>query len=279
METISQYLADFILFIGSKAQTFWLNLALLDFSWPQILLDILLVSIILYYIYSLLRGSRAINVIIGLGIVTLIYFISRALQLVALNWLMDRFFTIALIAIPIIFQKELRMALEKLGHTKLFYGVSERKTDRIIRNIVSASTIMAEKKIGALLVIENKIPLKEYKETGIELSAKISQELILSIFNGKSPLHDGAIIINGDRIDAASCVLPNTMEAVDPDLGTRHKAGLGIADSTDAMAIIISEEKGTISLAKNGRLEKNISPERLKQILDNMLKPKPNKRK
>lgn len=277
METISRYIADFILFIGGKAQTFWLNLALLDFSWPQIFFDILLVSIIFYFIFSLLKGSRAINVIVGLTIVTMIYFISRTFQLVALNWLMEKFFTIALIAIPIIFQKELRMGLEKLGHTKLFTGMSEEKIDHLIASVVSACKEMAEGKIGALIVIQNQIPLKEYKETGIALSADVSRELILSIFNGKSPLHDGAIIITGDKIDAASCLLPNTTETVDTDLGTRHKAALGIADSTDALAIIVSEEKGTISFAKNGRLEKNISSERLHQILNQLLLPKKRK--
>jgi diadenylate cyclase len=274
MDILSGIIADFILFIGRQAQTFWLNLELLDFSWPQIIADIVLVAIIIYFIFSLLKGSRAVNVLIGLGIVTFIYFISGTFQLVTLRWLMERFYLMALIAIPIIFQKELRMGLEKLGNTKFFLGQNEQQVNKIIKDIVEASTQLAEKKEGALIVLQGLIPLKEYIETGIPINAEVSRELLTTIFHSKSPLHDGAVILAHNQLKAASCILPHNLEEGPNNLGTRHKAALGLAESTDAAIVVVSEEKGTISFARAGKIEQNVFPEKLKLLLEEHLKKK-----
>jgi len=273
MELLSSWIADFIYFVGRQSQTFWLNLELLDYSAPQMIIDILLVSIIFYYIFLLLQGSRAVNVLMGLGMVTIIYVISRTAQLVTLNWIMDKFFTVALVAIPVIFQKELRMGLEKLGHAKLFVS-HVGNMQHMVSKILAACLEMADQKTGALIVLQAQTPLKEYIETGIGLNADVSKELLLTIFGNKSPLHDGAVIITGERIEAASCVLPHSLEKTSGDMGTRHKAALGLSDVTDALIVVVSEERGIISFAKNGKMEKNISPQRLKNILETHLKIK-----
>ncbi len=212
--------------------------------------------------------------LIGLAIIMIVYFISKALQLVALGWLLDRFMTIVLVAIPIIFQKELRMGLERLGHTKLFLSQKARKIDRMILSIVNASEKMASNKVGALIVLQRSVPLKEYIDTGVLLSASVSEELILSIFHPKGALHDGAVIIAHEKIEAASCVLPHSFEKSDSGLGTRHKAALGLSENSDAIVVVVSEEKGTISFASEGKIERGITSVRLHLLLTKALQPK-----
>lgn len=271
MDLISQMLATVILFIGDQTRTFWDNLALLNFSWPQIALDILAVAVIFYFIFSLIRGSRAVHVLIGLAIILGLYFMSKALQLVALGWLLDKFMTIVLVAIPIIFQKELRMGLERLGHTKLFVSQKAREIDRMILHIVNATEEMGKNKIGALIVVQKTVPLKEYIDTGILLDAAVSTELLLSIFQPKGALHDGAVIIASESILAASCILPHSFETTDSGMGTRHKAALGLSENTDAVVVVVSEEKGTLSFADEGRMERSLTPARLHQLLTRSL--------
>jgi diadenylate cyclase len=273
MEIFSRFIADIIFFIGRQAQTFWGNLELLNFSWQQIALDILLVSLFFYFILRLIKGSRALHILIGLLLVGIIYLISRAMQLVTLAWLLERFLTVTLIAIPVIFQQELRMALEKLGHTKLFLRQKAHQIDRMIVDIADASKILAASKHGALIVIQNAVPLKEFTDTGVPLDARVSREIIISIFNPSSPLHDGAIIIHNQRISAASCILPHSFKSDGSAMGTRHKAALGLSETTDAGIIVISEEKGIISFAMEGNLERNVSQDRLHDLLMSMLNP------
>lgn len=279
MEFLSKWIAQFIFFIGTQAQAFWENLILLNFSPTQIILDILLVAVIFYFIFSLLKGSRAVHILIGLSILALAYIISSALQLVAMGWLLERFFTVVLVAIPIIFQQELRMALEKLGHTKLFLNQKAQEIDRMINSIVEASENLARNKTGALIVFQHKVPLKEYIDTGVNLDARVSKELLMSTFNKNSPLHDGAVIIDNEKILAASCILPHSYKKQASGMGTRHKAALGLAENTDASVIVISEEKGSISFAKKGDMEREISLSRLHERLNENLKPIKRKRK
>ncbi len=278
MDLISRSIADFILLLGEQTQVFWGNLVLLNFSWQQIFIDIVLVTIIFYFIFSLIKGSRSVHVIFGLLIVAFLYFLSKVLQLVALSWLMDRFLTIVLVAIPIIFQRELRMGLERLGHTKIFQTHKKRQIDRMILSIVDACNSMAEDKIGALIVIQHTVPLKEFIDTGVELQAKVSKELLLSIFKPKAPLHDGAVIIAQERIQAASCILPHSFEHTASGMGTRHKAALGLSENSDASVIVVSEEKGTIAFAKNGKMERNVDASQLQAALKRVLEP-PKKKK
>ncbi len=279
MDILSKWIAEAVLFIGQEAQGFWDNLTLLNFSPAQVIIDILLVSILFYYIFILLKGTRAVNILIGLVVIGFIFAVSKALQLVTLGWLLDRFFTVVLVAIPVIFQQELRMALERIGHTKISLSQKEKELNALISNIVESCDYMGKHKIGALIVLENSVPLKEYVDTGIPLNAKISKELILSIFMNRSPLHDGAIIIKDGVLVAASCVLPHSFKTYSQVLGTRHKAALGLSENTDAKIIVISEEKGTISYAQNGHLDQNISLARLQILLNEFLKPQRHKKK
>lgn len=271
MDPLSALISDIILVTGQNAQTFKDNLILLNFSLPQIILDIALVSIVFYFIISLIKGSRAVHIVFGLSILAFIYFLSKAMQLVALGWLLDRFMTMVLVAIPIIFQKELRTGLERLGQTKLFQMHKSHRIDLMISAIVESSKQMAEKNIGGLIVVQRKNPLKEYIENGIKLDAVISTELLLSIFKPKTPLHDGAVIIANEKIAAASCVLPHSTEAKLYGLGTRHKAAVGLSENSDAVIVVISEEKGIISFAFEGELDRNISPEKLQNLLHEKL--------
>lgn len=275
MEYINNAVSEFLLFISREAGTFWENLGLLQFSWPQVIIDIILVSIVFYYVFLLLKGSRAIHILIGLVILAFIFLFSKALDLFATGWLLDRFLTVILVAIPVIFQQELRRGLEKLGQTRIFSNNEFGASDILISNLVEASVIMAKEKIGALIVLKKEVSLSEYAETGVPINGKISKELLLSTFFPKSPLHDGAVIIDGDKIVAAACVLPHSYKLTgDRMLGTRHKAAIGLAENTDAHVIVVSEERGTISYAHNGRLENAIEPERLQKFLEEFYAPK-----
>lgn len=279
MDVINQFLAKFILTIGQQTQTFFENLSLLNFSLPQVLLDILLVSILFYYGFLILKGSRAVNVLLGLVVVIFVFAFSKAFQLTTLNWILDKFFTIALVALPVIFQQELRMALEKIGHTKFSLSQKVKETNLLISNVVEACEFLVKQNHGALIVFENAISLKEYVETGVPLNAKLSKELLVSIFHPKSPLHDGAVIIQNGQIAAASCILPHSFKSYGQVLGTRHKAALGLSEATDARIIVVSEEKGATSFAQQGNLERNITPARLQILLTDFLKPGKNLKK
>ncbi len=268
MDIINKTIADFLLFISSEASTFWENISLLQFSASQVIIDIIIVSIVFYYIFILIKGSRAIHILIGLAILAFIFIISQVLQLFATSWLLDRFLTVILVAIPVIFQQELRRGLEKLGQTKIFSGNEIKATDIQISNIVEATFQMSKSKTGALIVFKKDVNLNEYAETGVQINGRVSKELLLNIFYPKSPLHDGAVILKGGTIIAAGCVLPHSYRHADKSLGTRHKAAIGLSENTDAHIIVVSEEKGIISYALNGRLEKNITPERLQEHLE-----------
>lgn len=273
MELISRGIADMILFIGRQAQSFWENLTLLNFSWQQAAADILLVAVLFYFILLLIKGSRAVHILTGLAVVALIYWLSKVMQLVTLGWILDRFLTIVLVAIPVIFQQELRMALERLGHTRLFMNQRAGQIDKMVASIIAACETMAHAHRGALIVLQNTVPLKEYVETGIPLDAEVSRELLESIFNVNSPLHDGAVIIRNGKIAAAACLLPHSSRSDGPLMGTRHKAALGISENTDATVIVVSEEKGQISSARGGVMEKNINSGRLREVLTEILNP------
>jgi diadenylate cyclase len=273
MDFLNKWGANVIFSIGQQAQGFWENVGLLNFSFSQVLFDIALVAILFYYIFLLLKGSRAMNILVGLGIVGFVFVVSKAFQLLALGWLLDRFFTVILVAIPVIFQQELRMALERIGHTKFSLSQKVKEINLMISKVVEACEYLAREKQGALIVFQNTVPLKEYIDTGILLQAKISQELLTSIFQPKSPLHDGAVIIHSAHIVAASCLLPHSFKSYGQTLGTRHKAALGLSETTDAKIIVISEEKGSMAFAQNGFMERNITPARLQILLTDFLKP------
>ncbi|MCS7150531.1 MAG: diadenylate cyclase CdaA [Caldimicrobium sp.] len=233
-------------------------------------LDILVVSFIIYRILLLIQGTRAFQMVAGLSILVFLYFFSEIFQLLALNWLLHTFLSSILILIIILFQEDIRRALAHIGtvpfsklQAEYSYGIEE---------VVKSVNIMVEKKIGGLIVFEREISLKDYLEGSVPLDSKISEELLISIFNPKSPLHDGAVIISGGKILAAGVVLPlSTNPDIAKDLGTRHRAGLGITEVTDAVAVIVSEERGQISLAVGGKITRDITPATLRKILSQLL--------
>ncbi len=265
---MSQLLATIINGISGLAEDFWQNLQYSEVSPWQSAIDIVLVAIIIYYLFSFLKGSRSISVILGLIVISLVFLLSKSLNLLTLGWLLDKFFTVILVAIPVIFQQELRLALERIGKNPFFSTDKGSQNHKLIKELVSTCFSMAEMKIGALIVIQKTIPLKEQIETGVAINADLSEELLMTIFTNKSPLHDGAVIIDNGKIIAAKCILPNITDARHKDLGTRHKAALGLSDLTDAIVLVISEERGMVSLAQNGYLERNLSEEKLRSKLE-----------
>jgi diadenylate cyclase len=249
-------------------------------TWVDVL-DILIVTLIIYSILVLVRGTRADQILQGLAIVFLAgILISSVLHLSLLNWLLRNAIPTALIALPIIFQPELRRLLEYLGRSSKVVNLPRasisRGTDRTIDEIVQAALRLKDRRTpGALICIERSTGLQDYSATGVRIDALVSAELLLTIFYPNAPLHDGAVIIRGDRLIAAAVLLPLS-ESVDAyaDLGTRHRAALGLSEQTDAIAIIVSEETGTISIAESGRLIRNVSEEKLRRMLASTRTPR-----
>lgn len=233
-------------------------------------IDILVVAFLIYRILLLLQGTKALQMLAGLTVIILLYFFSEILELLTLNWILHTFMSSLLILIIIVFQDDIRKALARIGtvpiariQTEYSFGIEE---------VVKAVTKLAEKKVGALIVFEREISLKDYLEGAVLLDAKVSEELLISIFNPKSPLHDGAVVISGGKIVAAGVVLPlSTNPDIAKDLGTRHRAGIGITEVSDAVAVIVSEERGEISLAVGGKISRDITPATLRKMLSQLL--------
>lgn len=273
---ISQVISDVIFYISDKTETFISQITLGNYSSMQIILDIIFVAALFYWIIMIIRGTRAVHVVIGLGLLALLFLTSRIFKLVALDWLLDKILTLSLVAIPIIFQQELRRGLEKLGQTKIFLPQNEVRVKEIIESLCDAVFELAKNKAGALIVIKGLNNLQEFIETGILLDAIISKELIISIFYPKTPLHDGAIIIDKDRVKAAGCVLPLSFKNQERGIGLRHKAALTLSEETDAHIIVISEEKGLVSYVHSGKIDKDISSATLASLLTRIYTPKKN---
>ncbi|MBE3594248.1 MAG: TIGR00159 family protein [Candidatus Carbobacillus altaicus] len=245
--------------------------------WLEIIrdvLDILLVGTVFYYLIVLLRGTKAIQLIKGMGVIFLVWLLSTYLKLTTLKWLMSQAFSLGLFAIIIIFQPELRRALEQLGSGRLIKprltnkkemtGVSERT-----ESLVGALTYLAKRRIGALIAIEQKTGLGEYIETGVTLESKLSQPLLIQLFIPNTPLHDGAVIIQGETIAAANCYLPlSENPLISQELGTRHRAAIGLSEVADALVLVVSEETGEISIAEHGKIERGVSTDRLTARLE-----------
>jgi diadenylate cyclase len=236
------------------------------------LIDLLLVTIILFGLMLLLRGTRAMQVARGFFFLVAISFILFTLfpiPLPAFNWLLSSSLPALLLAIPVIFQPELRRALERLGSTGTAWRFWRRgDMDPVIQAVTEASRRLAQRRHGALIVFEQGTGLREYVDTGVLLNAVPSAELLLTIFNKNTELHDGAVIIRGELIAAAACVMPlSTSNLSDRQLGLRHRAGLGISEVSDAVALIVSEETGHIAIAHNGRVLRRQDPEQLDKIL------------
>jgi len=270
---VEEFIAQTIGKIAKLGSSFYQNIQLLDISWLQIIVDISLIAVLFYYLFVLIRETRAYLVLKGLIVLGVIFAISQVFNLTAVSWLMNKFLATLILAIPIIFQQELREGLERLGRTRRFLSEKVKEADFMIRNIVEACEELRKNSKGALIVFENSFSLSEYIDTGVEISGKITKDLIVAIFQKDSPLHDGAIIIQEGLIKSAASLLPHSFKNYGNIHGTRHKAALSLSESTDAKIIVISEERGVISWIEKGKIDGNISPERLMYLLS-YLKPK-----
>lgn len=242
-----------------------------NFFKPSI--EIIVLWYVFYQIIIFFEGTRAFQVLKGFAYILIGFLLSQVLGLTTLNWLFRNFFAISIIAILIIFQQELRQGLARLGQQHLFnISLEETEIIAVIEEITTASYKLANRKIGCIMAIERNTKLKTYLESGVFIDAKICAELMQSIFIPTSPLHDGGIIIRGDRLLAASCLFPLSDNAsLNKILGTRHRAALGISEQTDAVSIVVSEETGDISIASDGRFIPVVNKERFTNILKNLL--------
>src|ERR1041385_7780900 len=224
-----------------------------DIGWADAL-DIALVSFLLYELLLLIRGTRAVQVALSGGFLLVLYFLSQWLQLETVNWVIRNLAAYVVFAIIVLFQADIRRALAHFGRAPFFrYFERAEQADETIEELVTAATNLSARRIGAIIVLERQIGLRNYIEGGIPLDAMITYDLLASIFQPDSPLHDGAVIIQGDRLAAAACFLPLSVNPrVSRDLGTRHRAALGLTEENDAVAIVVSEETGMISLAIGG---------------------------
>src|SRR5271166_3628388 len=243
-------------------------------SWTQgawIALDILLVALIIYQVLVMIRGTRAAPMLVGLVVVTIIFYFARVGELTTLNWVVSRVLPYLVFALIVVFQSEIRHVLADLGRRLTFLGGSSAESDSY-DDIVLAANLFSQHQTGALIVIEREIGLRTYIESGVALDARLSYDLLATVFRPSAPLHDGAVIVQRDRIAAAACFLPLSMNPVlSTQLGTRHRAAIGITEETDAVAVIVSEETGTISMAVAGGIERELTVERLRERLSALL--------
>ncbi|GIN87080.1 cyclic di-AMP synthase CdaA [Heyndrickxia sporothermodurans] len=242
------------------------------FDYIANIIDILLVWYVIYKLLMVIRGTKAVQVLKGIIVILIVRNISNFFGLKTLDWIMGQAIEWGFLALIIIFQPEIRRALEQLGRGKLFYrGViqEEEEQSKIINSIVTATSYMAKRRIGALISIERETGLGDYIETGIPLNSEISSELLINIFIPNTPLHDGAVIIQKNQIAAAACYLPlSESPFISKELGTRHRAAMGISEVTDSLTIVVSEETGAISLTKNGELHRDLKLDHFKELLE-----------
>ncbi len=238
------------------------------------ILDILIVTILVYQLLMLIRGTRAVQLVTGLGVLVVVYAVSRYLGLFTLQYVLGYLGIVIPIALLVLFQPELRRMLEQLGRGGVLvtgltpFALGREESIRLVNDVARAARVLSMRKIGALMVLERRTGLQDFIDTGIKVDALITVQLLINLFFPNSPLHDGAAVIRGNRVMAAGCLLPLSENAsIGRTLGTRHRAGLGIAEQTDAVAIIVSEETGTISLARDGEMVRGLSEEELKAAL------------
>ncbi|MCM2535483.1 diadenylate cyclase CdaA [Neobacillus pocheonensis] len=239
------------------------------------IVDILLVWYVIYKLMMVIRGTKAVQLLKGIFVILLVRIVSEFLGLKTLSWMMEQAITWGFLAIIIIFQPELRRALEQLGRGKFFSRSSspdDEDPEKAMAAIIKATDYMAKRRIGALISIERETGMSDYIETGIHLDSRISSELLINIFIPNTPLHDGAVIIQKNNVAAAACYLPlSESPFISKELGTRHRAALGISEVTDSVTVVVSEETGGISLTKNGELHRDLKSDEFKELLSNEL--------
>lgn len=255
-----------------------------DFYWPEKfkglistinfsdVLEIILVSIIIYKLYRVIEGTRAVTLVKGILVLFMVNFLCNILHLHLLSWIFEKIMTWSFVVLPIVFQPELRRTLERLGEGKFLFEdratLDEEEALKVVRELVIASKELSKTKTGALMVIEREMGLNDIGDTGIKIDALITSEFLLNVFIPNTPLHDGAAIIRGKRLVSAGCLLPLTeRRGLPKELGTRHRAAIGLSEQCDALVLIVSEETGTISIADNGKLTRRFDEETLAAAL------------
>ena len=236
------------------------------------MIDVCIIAFIIYHILLLIRGTRAAQMLTGILIVVAAFLLSSIVPLTTLNWAMNKFYSSFIIILIILFQDDIRHVLSRMGKKSFIPGADSLSSGQILDEITRAAASLATKRIGALIVLERNIILSRYVEIGTLLDARVSKELMMSIFHPSSPIHDGAAIIQRGRISAAGCFLPLTKdENLDPNWGTRHRAAIGISQETDAVVVLISEEGASISLVVEGRISRKMDPKDLRKSLTDLL--------
>jgi diadenylate cyclase len=243
----------------------WLDLTRL--TWNDAL-DILIVAIIIYQALVLLRGTRGAQMALGILVIMVFYYLSRRWHLETVQWILTNLLPFFFLAIIIIFQAEIRRALASIGKNPFWRSLTPVRISDVYDEIVLTVTDLSSQRIGGLIVLEREIGLKNYIESGIALNAQLSYDLLMTIFNPHTPLHDGAVIVQQNKIAAAACFLPLTLDPrLSKELGTRHRAAIGVTEETDAVAVVVSEETGVISIAVGGQIERDLDGEHLKSRL------------
>jgi diadenylate cyclase len=237
------------------------------------LLDVLVVSILVYEVLKLIRGTRAVQMALGGGVIGVLFYGSRLAHLETVNWLIRNLLGYFVFATIVLFQSDIRRALAHLGRAPFFrYLAKTESAEESIEELIVAAGMLSHQHIGAIIVIERQIGLRNYVEGGIPLDAVMTYDLLLSIFQPSSPLHDGAVIVQEDRVAAAACFLPLTVNPkLGKELGSRHRAAIGLTEENDAVAVVVSEETGSISVVSDGQIERGLDPDTLRSRLRSML--------
>jgi uncharacterized protein (TIGR00159 family) len=241
-----------------------------DFRWQDVV-DMLIVGFVVYQLVLLIRGTRAVQMITGLLVLAAVYQGAQYFELYTVNWVIDSIGNVLLIVVVVVFQHDIRRMLTQVGTGPLFSGMQRLAQGQAIEEITRAAVLLAGRRIGALLVLHREVGLNEYIEGGTRLDAEVTKELIVSIFLPASPLHDGALVVQHGRVVAAGCLLPlTTTPNVSKTLGTRHRAAIGLTEETDAVVVVVSEEEGTISLVREGRITRDLDAGILRSTLQQL---------
>jgi len=237
------------------------------------ILDILIVSILIYEFLKLIRGTRAVQMAVGSMLIVLLFYVSRLAPLQTVNWMIRNMLVYVAFAAIVIFQSDIRRALAHFGQAPFFrYFNRQEAANETVEELVVAASMLSSQKVGAIIAVEREIGLRNYIESGIPLDATLTYDLLVTIFQAGSPLHDGAVILQESRVAAAACFLPLTVNPrLSRELGTRHRAAIGLTEECDAVAVVVSEETGKISLALDGRLERGLSADELRQKLRSLV--------
>lgn len=237
-------------------------------DWIRLISDVVIVAVLVYRGLLFIRGTRAAPMLAGLTFIVLLYFVAQPLGLVTLSWLLNNFLSSLILVVVVLFQDEIRRGLTKVGLQPIFRRAKRTLLDSTLEDIARVCVRLQEARLGALIVLQREVGLDEFVQDSVHLDAVLSRKLLYSLFLKESPLHDGAVLIEGDRIKAASSVLPLSFNPdLDPNLGTRHRAALGISERSDAVVVVVSEENGAISLVHEGVMERNLDDATLRVAL------------